>query len=720
MIRWTPYIFIRLVFWLILGISVQIAWNLYNPLYLYALLLLSLGYVLIWAFLPKYYRLNFQPINGIFTSAILFIFGLVYTHFCTEAHHPNHIIQHHEPIEGYVAKVVSEVLPRAKSYKATVEISQIKSEGKWTQARGKVMVYFRRDSTLKAFDLQYGDKILLSGTPQLVTPPRNPLEFDYRAYLGYQNINHQHFTAGKSYQFLTHAPDNYLMKWSIQVRQGCDAILKRLIPSEREYALAVALVLGVKDHVDDEVLSAYTATGLMHILAVSGMHVGLIVYALAAIAFQIQVIRIGKRKYRIVKTESLGFTLFLILFLWAYGFITGLSASVLRAVVMFTLVLIGQKLGKRRSVYNTFAFSAFALLLYDPFLLLSVGFQLSYLAVLGIFYIQPKVYQCLTISNWWLDQGWQICSVTIAAQLATFPLGIYYFHQFPNYFLLSNLIILPVSTIVLYIVLATLLLFFIPFVNVGLGWLSMWAIWAMNFLIFQLESMPFQLTSGLYINAWEAGLIYLIIGWVLALLALRKFRYWQYAGIGVLIFTTSCTYRLAQNNFKNEIIIYHLSRQNNLAILHGNKAYIFANQALAEDTKTLNFSVNNYLYQRGVQQPTFLEWQDTVASSKLPFRYQTVGKYALLQYQGKLFLIIRQDLTYQEIQNLPQLQVDYLIIQNNAVKNAETFLDALQCSKVILTATNSPKRIAMWQSETKERKISLYAVSERGAWIERF
>lgn len=151
--------------------------------------------------------------------------------------------------------------------------------------------------------------------------------------------------------------------------------------------------------------------------------------------------------------------LILLLCLWSYAFITSLSPSVMRAVTMFSFIAIANVMQRQTNIYNTLAASAFLLLILEPNMVFEVGFQLSYLAVLGIVSIYPIVYPLFVFKSKWTDTLWQLNCVSIAALIATFPLGIFYFHQFPNYFLVANILVLPLIPFIIYFGLSFLLLF---------------------------------------------------------------------------------------------------------------------------------------------------------------------------------------------------------------------------------------------------------------------
>ena len=197
----------------------------------------------------------------------------------------------------------------------------------------------------------------------------------------------------------------------------------------KEYAVVSALVAGYTDDLDIETMKAFADTGTLHVLSVSGMHVGIIYYVL-----NLLLLFLSKHRYGNILR-----VLILLSFLWLYSMITGMSAAVMRSAAMLSFIIVGKSFNRYVNTYNIIAASIFFLLIMNPFTLMDVGFQLSYISVIGIIWLQPHIYSIFDFNTKWKDEIWKVVSVSIAAQIATFPLGIFYFHQFPNYFLPSNL-----------------------------------------------------------------------------------------------------------------------------------------------------------------------------------------------------------------------------------------------------------------------------------------
>src|SRR5690606_9892162 len=219
--------------------------------------------------------------------------------------------------------------------------------------------------------VQYGDVLLINGTPEELKEPSNPGEFDYKKFLTYRKTYHQHFLREGDAMKIGYEPSSRVVKYSILAREWADRAVRENVDGKQEQATASALVLGVTEGLDNDLIGAYAATGSLHVLSVSGLHVG-IIYWLILLIFR-PLNKTTKGKWILA--------VFSVLALWGYALITGVSPSVLRAVTMFSFVALARRWGQKTNIYNTLAASAICLLVYEPYLIMSVGFQLSYLAV---------------------------------------------------------------------------------------------------------------------------------------------------------------------------------------------------------------------------------------------------------------------------------------------------------------------------------------------------
>lgn len=713
MFKWASYPFVRFAIALILGISYYL-YALPSNVFFWTTLLyaLSLLYLIAFLLVRRRLRVRLNSLFGFLVAAILFSFGVVRAYYHTDTNDGTHVIHQlptNDTINFYRANVIAKVQERKRSYRTLVNIRQVKIHEKWQEASGKVMFYIRKDSLTPEPKLHYGDVLLIKGSPRLLEEPKNPNQFNYKRYLALQNIYHQHFTTSLTYQKIGKAPSFYInvKAWAIRVGTYCSHQLKTLIDSPREAGIATALLLGVKDRLDQEVLEAYSGAGLMHLLAVSGLHVGFIFIVLSRVLGQVR---------KIPQGGPYLFAVIVIACLWFYAFVTGLSASVLRAVTMFSVMAIAKAINRRTPIYNSLAIAAFFLLIYDPFMLTSVGFQLSYLAVAGIVYMQPKIYQWVLAPNKALDYLWQITSVSIAAQIATFPLALYYFHQFPNYFLLSNILVLPLAELLLGTGIATVLFSFIPGLNLALGYLLKNLIATINTIIFSIDKLPAATSEGIYLRTAEMWLIYLSIIGFLLVFQRKKFHYLLFSVLCLLIFTSSRFYHQHLFTKQQRLTIFHLGKHAHIHFTKGIQGLFIGGKTLRNDRQTLSFNTATYLWSKGVQHNLFWNDRNSLTRPELGFAYRKKGKYALLGWQSTTFLILQQYMRSQELKPLQGVQTDYVIIQNRAVWSLEHLLKYIQPRYIIIDGSNGFYRGRKLSNEAKQLGLPCHWISTQGAF----
>ena len=427
-----------------------------------------------------------------------------------------------------------------------------------TPVSGSIMVAIKTPLAA-ALKLGYGDELIIPSRFSEIRPPDQPSEFDFKSWLATQNIYQQTFLKAHQYLKIKGNNGNPVLRFALELRKGQVKRYASLIKNKEAIALASTLILGYRADLSKETLDIYSKTGTIHALSVSGMHVGLI-YMVLNVLFSF---------LNSLKKKALLKLILILPILWFYALLTGLSPSVLRSVVMLSVFLIAKSSSRQANSYNIIAFSAFGILVYNPFLLWDVGFQLSFLAVTGLIYLQPKIQQCWYIENKWLHKLWGLMAMSFAAQLFTFPASVYYFHQFPLYFLLSNLfIILPIA---LLMYLGILILFpgfdflapvfewLINFTNLGLQWIA---------------NLPFASLSGIWISKTELvwlclALTFLVIAWV------HFQKKALFAAIGSFLILQSClSYDQLSAYHQRKIIRFKIPKQQATAYLFSNHAMI--------------------------------------------------------------------------------------------------------------------------------------------------
>ncbi|HOZ41178.1 MAG TPA: ComEC/Rec2 family competence protein [Flavobacteriales bacterium] len=329
-------------------------------------------------------------------------------------------------------------------------------EGMLFERTGRVMAtLLPRDTTQ---GLRPGDRLLMDAPLEPIDRIADPGGFDRRAWAASKGIAHEIFVSADEWKLLDHRPH-----WTdpfANARAQVDHWLRRSGLPDRERGLVKALVLGQRDEVDRDQNTAFARSGTIHVLAVSGMHVGLI-YLLIGQLLRGMGASTGWRWLR---------TIIILLVLWGYAGLTGGSPSVLRATVMFTLFSLAQLRDRRPDQLNSLFSAGFLLLVWDPGMLVQASFQLSFLAVLGILLFLKPI-QRLWQPRWWvLEQLWSLAAVSLAAQAFTTPVSILLFNAFPVWFLPANLVIVTAMTFAVYLSIALLVLHTVPVIGPLIAW----------------------------------------------------------------------------------------------------------------------------------------------------------------------------------------------------------------------------------------------------------
>lgn len=467
--RFADFPFLRYLPFVLAGIFLgQSRWSPDFPTLAIILFLTWLSYLLIVSVLEKR-KSTYQP--GVLAYLALIFFGALLVKNKQYQSESSSAILH---AESYLAEVTMYDQQKPNSFENLLEVKSVLFEGMWKDTQGKILVYHQNEKPLKP-----GQILLVDKKPEEIASPRNPHEFDYKQYLARQGIQFRQFV-GKDVHVLDSVSKKGFNYFLVHLRHDIGEMLKSKIPDENSAQIALALLLGQKKELDPTVREAYTQAGVMHILAVSGLHVG-IIYALFMLIL---------KPLRLKKDRAKLYLFFVVLVIWLYAFLTGLSPSVVRAATMFSLLTLGQMRERPPSIYNVLAFSAILMITFNPDVIYEVGFQLSYLAVLGIVMIQPLILNLWLPKNKLSEYIWQLISVSLAAQLVTFPLSTYYFHVFPTYFLLGNLLILPLAFIIMQVGVPLMIFGWIPVVGDVLGWILSWLIWLQNWIAEFIRLIP--------------------------------------------------------------------------------------------------------------------------------------------------------------------------------------------------------------------------------------
>lgn len=427
----------------------------------------------------------------------------------------------------------------------------------------KVLTYVEKDSSIQA--LAAGTVIVFKARLQPLAERVNPFAFDYGAYMAKRNVHLRTYIPAASLHVLGQLdrPRFNLLDWQASLIK---AVRDSQLPDEVQ-GLMIALMLGDKRELSVDQRDAFAQAGVMHVLAVSGLHVGIIYLMLSTLFFFLTHHR-WSRWLRV---------LLLFLSLWLFAGITGFSPSVTRAATMFSFIVLGEAMSRKGGVFHALLGSALLLLCFEPGLLLEVGFQLSYVAVFGIVALQPMVYAWFGKSRWWLvDKVWALTSVSLAAQVATFPLALYYFHQFPLYFLLSNLMVIPIASALLPAGIAYLLLNQVSLIGSLLAEAIAFLGVYMNDGVSWIKALPFAALDGFYIQLHELYLLYMGIMLLVYYLITKRSFWLGMTLVSSILLIASATFSYWSTLNSKELWFYRSTQGDVLSFVHGERVHTIA------------------------------------------------------------------------------------------------------------------------------------------------
>jgi competence protein ComEC len=580
------------------------------------------------------------------------------------------------------------LVEKANSYKALAEINAAHTHKRWLTATGNILVYFKKDSVKPV--LQYGSQIILNKSLEPIQNSRNPAAFDYNRYCLFQNITAQVFLSSKDYCTSSLKKLNVFQKFLFTIRNRALQVLKQNISSPKELGIAEALLIGYRNDLDKELVQAYSNTGVVHIIAISGLHIG-VIYSALILFFSLF------KSYQIKRWFE---PVFILLIIWMFTLIAGAAPSVLRAAVMFTFILAGKALNKNGNIYNTLAASAFMLLIFNPFFLWDVGFQLSYAAVFSIVLFYKRVNALLYFKNKSLRWVWQLCAVSLSAQIFTFPLLVYHFHQLPLLFLPGNLLAVPLSGIILF---AELILFCFSWWHSAalfIGCITGYIIELMNNFIEHLNKFSFSIWDGLHISIIQLMLLLIAICFLSLWLFHKNARIFIKTLIVFVLFFALRTADIIHHKLQQKIIAYNISKQSAVDIITGNTCRFTGDSIILQNASLKNFSLK---------------------PSRIKNRVYTSKDIILPNIENRILSINSSRIlllgkTLHACQVKEKIALNILILSGNTIQTPEKINNLFKCDYIVADGSIPSWKAIKWKKEFEQLHLRFYSVAQDGAF----
>ncbi|MEO6330221.1 MAG: ComEC/Rec2 family competence protein [Ginsengibacter sp.] len=685
---WKKAPFLRLALPLILGILLQFYLQLESP----QIIVAGVGFItafLSFQLLPLALRFKLQPLQGFIIHLIIVVFGLLLTYQKDIRHQQNWFGNLY--YEGdYLALNINEPpLEKSKSFKADALVENVISNHTVKPVSGKIVIYFVKDSMIAP--LKYGDRILVKKKLQEIQNSGNPGAFNYKRYSAFKQIFHNVFLKKGEWVTLPEKHINKFNQFLFSSRQKVLNILHdNMQGNDDQLSIAEALLIGYTQDLDKDLVQAYSNTGVVHIIAISGMHLGLIYVMLVWIFARIPYLK----KLKLLRI------ILVLTCLWLFALLTGGGASILRSAVMFSCIIFGDIFSRKTSIYNSLAASAFILLCFNPFYLWDVGFQLSYLALSGIVIFQKPIYHLIFVKNKWLNKIWELTAVSLAAQILTFPICLYYFHQFPTIFLFTNLLTVPLSTIILFVEIFLVAFAWIPEIGLWVGKLTWWLIWLMNKIILFFNNLPYALWDRIPATVISTLLLYAVVGCAGFWLMNKSKIALKFSLFSLLAFTFLNAWSKWNIAHQQKVIVYNVPQHKAIDFVNGNDYRFIGDSVLSVDGMLQNFHIKpgRIAMQLNNQHAEML-------SQKNHFFY----------FSDKIFFVLDSSIIYKP---LPQkVDVDVIVISKNPKIYISQLARVFNCRQYVFDASNSLWKIEQWKKDCEQLHLPFHSVPEKGAFI---
>ena len=696
--------FIRIVIPFIIGIIITLYYDFSQNISL-CIFGVSLLLFLVDSFFKK---LQQTIIRGILINLIFLSSAMFVTQNKVEFSKSNKLSNSNELLIGEIS---DDIKIKENNVSFNIEIKAIKQNDIWIEAKGKLLLYLEKSPEVE--ELQVGDIITFSPHLSDIENKGNPEEFDYKKYLSYHLIYQSDYLSGSDWKKIeTNGTHNIKYK-ALRFRINLIKRLEKLELSNDELSVVSALALGYQYDLSSEIRHAYSSSGAAHILAVSGLHVG-IIYGILMFLFSF----IKNKKYAFVKV------FFVLVLIWFYAVLTGLSPSVSRAALMFSIAAIGSLQKNKATSLNTISISAFILLIINPFNLVNIGFQLSYLAVIGIIIIQPHLQKLWNPPNKFLNWFWSLTTVSLAAQIATAPVCIYYFNQFSTYFLLTNYVLIPISTVAIWLCVSVFALSWIPYVNIFLTKILAYVVKAMNYSVIFIENLPFSVIENRYINSTQMLILYLIIIFIfLYFFIFNRYKYLLYGLCFFILFFGIHLYHSIQNAKQKSIIIYNINGATAINLIDGRDNILFANLDNI-DREKIAFSTKNNWLKKGLEREKYINLsydKNKILTNIIKIDNKRVFfKRKFIGFEDCKIFVLDKSFVISDYNNKEKIKINYLVISNNPKITIAEISRKFDFDEIIIDSSNSNYFIEKFLSENVNYNYKIHNVKTQGAFIKNY
>jgi len=674
--RLLNFIVIRLSLFFVIGILTGFHLEI-NLNYQFVGLSISICVLLFYYFL-QYKSLHPQYTFSILAHILILQIGCLNATLQLPENQSNHYIHHlNSNPHNFLFEVTETQKENDYNFKYLVEIHHIESQ----KTFGQALIQLRKDSINKPFNP--GEFYWANTTIKDFNSPKNPTSFNYKKFMKRRGVYKQAYLNKDNFTKVANLKENKLRYWAHDQRLKIKDSLASNGFLKNESGLIQALILGQKEDIDPDTYQDFSRAGVVHVLAVSGLHVGIVLLILQYVFKPIEWLPYGN----ILKT------LVIITLLWLFALMAGFSPSVTRAVTMFSLFAIAINMKRKTNTINVLCISLLILLLIQPNRIFEVGFQLSYSAVFAIVTMQPPLFKLFQPKWKPIKHLWSVASVTITAQLGVLPLSLFYFQQFPGLFMLANIVIIPLlgilltlGVLVVILSLAGLLPQFLQITFAGILQL-------LTDFVGSVAKHDQFVIQNIVFDEWMFFSLSLAIFFLL--LSFRKPNFGNLASmlLGFASFFVASSFHVHTTNQHQEFIVFDQARKSLFGKQIAGVFQVYSN----EDDKQLksNYALKNFEKLQGLKQLKFNRKQN------------------IYQLNEDEFVLVVDE---KEVYEVSGLNKPIVILTNSPKINLNRLIENLKPTLIIADANNYKSFVRLWEETCKNQQVDFYSTYQNGAW----
>jgi competence protein ComEC len=691
MTLWNKAPFLRFIFPFLIGILSFYCLNEDLILLHLAIFIPSICVIILFSKISISKQNKFFYLKGISIQLLFYCFAYFICLFHSTKINNKHYQFQYKNYTHAKIKLNENPIEKEKTVKANVEIINLYNKKLYKKTEGILLVYFAKNE--KSLALKKNDEILIPINFNEISNRGNPGEFDYKKFCANKNIFHQQYLKENEWKKTGHSSTFFLSSFD-NFSDNILKLIEKYIPEKDNYAIAKALLIGYRDEIDSDTYQAFANTGLVHLIAISGMHLGI---------FYLGVLKIILHLNYFKKRRKLA-TIFALIFMWCFALLTSLPASILRSGIMFSALAIAQFIERKVSSINVLSFTAFILLIIKPLWLFDVGFLLSFLAVFGILIFYKPIYNKLKHKNKFIDFFIQLTSISLAAQIFTFPISIYFFHQMPLLFLITNLVAIPLVSLLLYGLILLILFTPIPFLASFIGKILSLLLQFLVKIIAFFNSFSFVSWQQIHCSVFQTILLYAIV------ILLAYYIFYKNKNAFIISICCAITFVFIAISFKintyktNQFIVLN-SSNSPIIIQKGNKANLFCDSNLISDKKFNTYALIPCETQFGFSTTTIPLY------SKIQNDF-----FDILDLNNLLVLRIKN----WKVLTASKFKADYVIFSEKYLPEPSWIKEHIEAKQLIIDNAFPMWKIDKTKNDFSNLNLPIHFTAKDGAFVKKF